>query len=134
MPWSMPCWSAVAPRLERPSPGGSKMHSPTLEIADSVRRVNPAIPIGLSTLVKMAFDGADLTPVWNTLVDRVNNDPRDAAALIDLATIAHIAGRPDDRIALQNGAFELQRVYRQPPKICDPDGIRLLAFMVPGNF
>jgi glutathione synthase/RimK-type ligase-like ATP-grasp enzyme len=82
----------------------------------------------------MAFDGADLTPVWNSLVDRVNNDPHDAAALIDLSTIAHIAGRPGDRIALQNGALELQRVYRQPPTICAPDGIRLLAFMVPGNF
>jgi glutathione synthase/RimK-type ligase-like ATP-grasp enzyme len=82
----------------------------------------------------MAFDGADLTPVWNMLVDRVNNDPDDAAALIDLSTIAHIVGRPGDRIALQNGALELQRVYRQPPEISAPDGIRLLAFMVPGNF
>ena len=68
------------------------------------------------------------------MVDRVNNDPYDAAALIDLSTIAHIVGRPDDRIALQNGALELQRVYRQPPEISAPDGIRLLAFMVPGNF
>jgi len=82
----------------------------------------------------MAFDGADLTSVWNTLVDRINNDPCDAAALIDLSTIAHIQGRPGDRIVLQNTALELQRVYRQLPEISAPDSIRLLAFMVPGNF
>jgi len=81
-----------------------------------VTRAQPAIPIGLPILVKMAFDGADLTSVWNTLVDRINNDPYDAAALIDLSTIAHIQGRPGDRIALQNAALELQRVYRQLPK------------------
>jgi hypothetical protein len=82
----------------------------------------------------MAFDGADMTPVLDTLVERVNNDPHDAAALLDLSTIAHIVGRPGDRIVLQNRALELQRVYRQPPETFAPDGIRLLAFMVPGNF
>jgi hypothetical protein len=94
----------------------------------------PAIPMGRPTLVKMSFDGADLTPVWDMLIDRVNNNPRDAAALIDLSTIAHIAGQPGDRAALQDAALSLQRVYRQPPASNAPDGIRLLAFMVAGNF
>jgi hypothetical protein len=109
------------------------MRSLILDAVDP-QRAQPAIPIGLPRLVKMAFDGADLTPVWNTLVDRVNSDPYDAAALIDLSTIAHIVGRPGDRIALQSAALELQRVYRQLPEISAPDGIRLLAIMVPGNF
>ena len=105
----------------------------------------PAVPIGLPTLIKLAFDGVDLAPVWNTLVGRVNDDPRDAAALFDLSTIAHIQGRPNDRAALQAWALELQRLYRQPPAASpiQPSpgsgggtgkGIRLLAFMAPGDF
>ena len=57
----------------------------------------PAMPIGMPTLVKMAFDGTDLAPVWNTLVARVNENPDDAGALIDLSTIALVQGRPNDR-------------------------------------
>jgi hypothetical protein len=128
---------------------------------------SPAVPIGLPTLIKLAFDGIDLAPLWNTLVGRVNDDPRDAAALFDLSTIAHIQGRPNDRAALQAWALELQRLYRQPPaatptqpapstsastRVHSPSqtgvnaltdalcgggtgrGIRLLAFMAPGDF
>src|SRR6266436_1516354 len=71
----------------------------------------PAVPIGRPTLVKMTFDGADLIPVWDMLMDRVNDNPRDAAALIDLSTIAHIAGQSGDRTSLQDAALNLQRVY-----------------------
>jgi glutathione synthase/RimK-type ligase-like ATP-grasp enzyme len=105
----------------------------------------PAVPIGLPTLIKLAFDGVDLAPLWNTLVGRVNDDPRDAAALFDLSTIAHIQGRPNDRAALQAWALELRRLYRQPPAATPAQsspgsggqkgrGIRLLAFMAPGDF
>ena len=76
----------------------------------------PTVPIGIPTLVKMAFDGVDLAPVWNSLVTRVNENPNDSAALIDLSTIALLQGRPNDRVALQNMAFELQRIYRQPAR------------------
>ena len=95
---------------------------------------HPAIPIGRPTLVKMSFDGADLIPVWDMLIDRLNDNPQDAAALMDLSTIAHIAGQSGDRAALQDAALNLQRVYRQLPATNAPDGIRLVAFMVAGNF
>jgi hypothetical protein len=94
----------------------------------------PAVPIGLPALIKMAFDGVELAPVWNALVGRVKDDPLDAAALIDLSMIAHIQGRPDDRSMLQAWALELQRLYRQPPLAAAADPIRLLAFMAPGDF
>jgi hypothetical protein len=94
----------------------------------------PAVPIGLPALVKMAFDGVELAPVWNALVGRVNDDPHDAAALIDLSMIAHIQGRPGDRSMLQAWALELQRLYRQPPLAAAAEPIRLLAFMAPGDF
>jgi hypothetical protein len=95
---------------------------------------HPPVPMGIPTLVKMAFDGVDLSPVWNSLVGRVNENPSDAAALVDLSTIALVQGRPNDRIALQNMALELQRVYRQPPQANAAASLRVLAFMSPGDF
>jgi hypothetical protein len=94
----------------------------------------PPIPIGLPTLAKLAFDGADLAPIWNTLADRVINGMSDTAALIDLSTIAHLQGRPADRLALQSQALAINCVYRQPPAAEATRSIRLLAFMAPGDF
>jgi hypothetical protein len=91
-------------------------------------------PIGLPTLCKMAFDGLDLAPVWNALVQRATADPRDAAALLDLSAIAQLQGRPRDRLALQSAALELRRVYRRPPAVDAERPLRLLAFMAPGDF
>ena len=92
----------------------------------------PAMPIGMPTLVKMAFDGTDLAPVWNTLVARVNENPDDAGALIDLSTIALVQGRPNDRVSLQEMALKVQRVYRQQPVGDAPGSLRVLAFLSPG--
>jgi hypothetical protein len=97
----------------------------------------PATPIGLPTLVKMAFDNLELAPLWNMLALRAQDDPHDAAALMDLSMIAHIQGRPDDRAALQTWALEVQRIYRQPAAAipgAKGRGLRVLAFMAPGDF
>ncbi len=91
-------------------------------------------PIGLPALCKMAFDGLDLAPVWNTLVHRVRAAPGDAAALLDLSTIAQLQGRPQDRIELQSAALKLRRVYRRPAAVDSNRPLRLLAFMAPGDF
>jgi hypothetical protein len=56
--------------------------------------------IGVPTLAKLAFDGCDLAPIWNELITRAKNDPGDAAAFMDLSTIAHLQGLPEDRLAL----------------------------------
>ena len=93
----------------------------------------PAL-IGLPVLAKLAFDGCDLAPVWNELVLRVNDDPNDAAALMDLSTIAQLQGRPDDRLALQAMALKLKRLFHQPPAVASVKPLRLLALMAPGDF
>jgi len=92
------------------------------------------VPIGVPALSKLAFDGFDLAPTWNTLVHRFSNAPDDAAALQDLSAIALLQGRPDDRIALQLEALKLQRVYRQLATRTTAEPLRLLAFMAPGDF
>jgi len=93
-----------------------------------------ATPIGLPALCKMAFDGLDLAPVWNDLVHRVRAKPDDAAALLDLSTIAQLQGRPEDRRELQLAALNLQRIYRRPAEAVGERPLKLLAFMAPGDF
>ena len=90
--------------------------------------------IGLPTLAKLAFDGCDLTPVWNELVTRASENPNDAAALMDLSTVAHLQGRPVDRLALQAMALKISRLYRLPPATATAKPLRLLALMAPGDF
>jgi hypothetical protein len=82
----------------------------------------------------MAFDGLDLAPVWNELVLRVRSKPDDAAALLDLSTIAQLQGRPQDRRELQLAAISLQSIYRRPAEAVAAKPLRLLAFMAPGDF
>jgi hypothetical protein len=91
-------------------------------------------PTGLPALAKMAFDGLDLGPVWNTLVRRATAQPNDAAALLDLSIIARLQGRPQDSLALQSAALKLQRIYRRPPPVSAERPLKLLAFMAPGDF
>ena len=92
------------------------------------------IPIGLPALCKMAFDGLDLAPVWNELVHRVQSEPDDAAALLDLSTIAQLQGRPQDRLELQRAALNLRHIYRQPAAAPGARPLKLLAFIAPGDF
>jgi hypothetical protein len=94
----------------------------------------PPTPIGLARLCKLAFDGLDLAPVWNQLVHRAKAGPSDAAALLDLSTIAQLQGRPQDCQALQLAALKLQRIYRQPAVSAAKRPLRVLAFMAPGSF
>jgi len=94
----------------------------------------PPTPIGLARLAKIAFDGGDLRPLWEQLSERAVAVPPDPAALIDISTIAQLMGRRKDRVALQAHARSLQRVYRQPAALASSDGLRLLAFMAPGDF
>ena len=94
----------------------------------------PAVPIGMPALCQMAFDGLDLAPVWNRLVHQVTAQPADAAALLDLSTIAQLQGRPQDRRELQLAALSMQRIYRRPAAVDVPRPLKLLAFMAPGDF
>jgi hypothetical protein len=104
----------------------------TLNSATDSCTDTPAAPIGLARLAKLAFDGADLAPLADTLSARALAAPPDPAALMDLSTIAQLTGRRDDRLALQMHALSQQRLYRQPA--AGAAALRLLAFMAPGDF
>jgi hypothetical protein len=90
--------------------------------------------IGLSALTRMAFTGTDLDPIQSLLLDRINRNPRDAAAFLDLSTIAHLQARPHDRRRLQARALKLASVFRQASIGTAGTPVRLLVFMAPGDF
>ena len=85
--------------------------------------------IGIARLTKMAFDGADFTPLWNELVARVQRNPADAAALLDLSCIAQFMGDPQTGATLQSRALVQQQLYRSPSKTLPK--LKLLAFAAP---
>ena len=87
--------------------------------------------IGLAVLAKLAFDGADLSPVRARLLDRLTRNERDANALMDLSIVLQLMGHRDYGLALQTYALEIQQVYH-----LDSAGdarVRLLALLTPGD-
>jgi hypothetical protein len=93
----------------------------------------PPVVIGNAALATMAMQGHDLAPTWNSLVRRVTANSHDAAAYLDLATIAHIQGRPADRAQLRALAFNVTRVFRLPAANATRS-INVLAFMSGGDY
>ena len=96
-------------------------------------KTEPPVLLGNPKLAALALAGTDLAPVWNALVERTTGNRPDAAAFLDLATIAHIQGRPSDRAIMRARAFGLTRVFRQPFAAA-ADTTRVLAFMSGGDY
>jgi glutathione synthase/RimK-type ligase-like ATP-grasp enzyme len=94
----------------------------------------PPTLIGNCKLAAAATRGDDLAPVWNSLVERVTANPLDAAAYLDLSTIALIQNRPSVRSELRARALELSRVYRIPPAASATDVIRVLSFQSASDY
>ena len=91
-----------------------------------------ATPIGLAALAKRAFDGEDLTALRSELIQRMIAEPRNAAVLMDLSVVERLTGDPGEAQALQYRALERSRLFRRPAAAATP-GLRLLAFMAPGD-
>jgi glutathione synthase/RimK-type ligase-like ATP-grasp enzyme len=102
--------------------------SPALDRAPAI-----PVPLGLATLAKRAFDGDDLTALRSELIQRMIAEPENAAVLMDLSIVEQLTGDPADARALQYRALERSRLYRRPAAAKMP-GLRLLAFMAPGDF
>jgi hypothetical protein len=91
----------------------------------------PAL-IGLAALMRQAMRGEDLGPVAQQLLARLNADPADAAAWMDLSTLAPLRGAAAQRAGLQARALESQRLYRQPA--AGVAAATLLVLVAPGDF
>lgn len=87
--------------------------------------------IGLSKLMKMAFDGVDLAPTGAALIKRVEKNPQDAEALMDLSTVLQLKFQPDVALDVQAQALAIKTLYHMPAS--GKTGTRLLAIMAPGD-
>jgi len=83
-------------------------------------------------LFKQAFDGHDLKPLRAQLLARVEGDPLDAAALMDLSVIEQLLGNQAEGLRHQAQALRIQRLYR-PSRPTPPQALRVLALMAPGD-
>lgn len=94
----------------------------------------PAPIIGLAAIARLGFSGANLQPLWQSLAKRATSDPNDVGALLDLSIVELIVGRRDNRLSFQAQALATQRLYRLNAASEAARPLRLLAFMVPGDF
>src|SRR5579863_10094717 len=93
----------------------------------------PSTVIGLASLARMAFRGADLGPVARSLGERRQRNPEDAAALLDLSLIELFQGREHQHALLQAEALKLQKLYRHEPAVVVSHPLTVLALAAPGN-
>ena len=97
----------------------------------------PGASIGLAALARMAFEGVDLKPLWDRLIERATLDPTDAAALMDLATMLLLNGQGENGLAVQAQALDLRRLYHRPARQEAAQGetpsLNLLAIMTAGD-
>ena len=92
----------------------------------------PCPTIGLAALMRLAYAGESLQPVWDQLAARVTADPADAAAMMDMSVVLQLAGERQRGLDMQAAALELERVYHRPHGRAD--GLRVAALVVAGDF
>jgi glutathione synthase/RimK-type ligase-like ATP-grasp enzyme len=90
------------------------------------------MPIGIARLSKLAFDGADLRPLWRGLLDQFVTAEDEVTTLMDLATLEQLFGNVAGGIALQQAALARRRLFRAPQTDGDAR-LRLLALAAPGD-
>ena len=88
--------------------------------------------IGLALLMRMAYERVDPTPLWDVLAARVQRDPADAAALMDMATILQLSGQRARGLRVQQDALRLRPLYRRPHGLAS--GLRVLVLVAAGDF
>ncbi|MDX8414214.1 MAG: hypothetical protein R8J85_09025 [Mariprofundales bacterium] len=88
--------------------------------------------IGLATLTAHAFRGGNLTPTAEQLFARIEQQPNDASAYMDLATIMFLSHQSSSALQLQTQAMALQARYRLSTSPNDPS-IRILVLMAAGD-
>lgn len=101
-----------------------------LQAIDSVEPLKPLI--GQAALMRLWLAHRDFTLLAQQLIDRSQHNPKDAHAMMDLASIMYLIGRPDVARSLQYCALEIQQVYRLPTAK-SAVAIRVLALVVPGD-
>lgn len=96
------------------------------------QRHDPALTLGMAAIVRLAYEGGDLEGLLGRLVARIEQDPADAAALMDLYTLLQTTGQKEQALSVQAMALGLRRIYHRPHG--RGDGLKILAFVAAGDF
>jgi hypothetical protein len=82
--------------------------------------------IGFARLTRMAFNGIDLSPLWQRLMDQVADGTADAGCALDLSLIAQLVGERETGLLIQTQALAFHQLYRSPCS-ARPPRLRVLA-------
>jgi hypothetical protein len=82
--------------------------------------------IGFARLTKMAFDGVDLRPLRDRLLERLTRGIADAGEGLDLSLIAQLVGDKQAGMAIQSEVLAFHQLYRSPCSSEQPK-LRMLA-------
>ncbi len=93
---------------------------------NEVAHVAVADRIGFARITKMAFDGVDLRPLWQSLMKQVADGTAEAGVALDLSLIAQLLGEKQTGLLIQAEALAFHRLYRSPCSAAQP-GLRVLA-------
>ena len=85
---------------------------------------------GLAAIMRLAFQGDDLSQLTSHLLNRIQADPQDSAALLDLSVVLQLNAQPVLALELQAQALQQQQHFRLNSGSAS---IRLLAIMGPGE-
>jgi len=89
--------------------------------------------IGAATLMRCAFDRADLRPVGERLLARARAHPDDANAWLDASFVLQLLGQRATGLDLQGHALAIRSLYALPAPARMPT-LNLLVLMGPGDF
>jgi hypothetical protein len=89
--------------------------------------------IGKAELITRAFQKQDMGPLRRELVARIEQDPDDAHAMLDLSMALLLNGQRDQAMAMQGYALQSQQLYHVPARR-QPATLTLLALVGPGDF
>jgi hypothetical protein len=82
--------------------------------------------IGMARIAKIAFDGGDLRPKWNELLQKLLNGTANAGEGIDLSLIAQLLGEKQSGLSIQRDVLASHRLFRLPCA-CKQPRLRVLA-------
>ena len=88
--------------------------------------------LGLAQIMRLAFQGDDLAQLTHHLLNRIQSDPQDSAALLDLAIVLQLNAQPELALELQAEALKQQQHFRLSSNSASPS-MRVLAIMGPGE-
>jgi hypothetical protein len=71
---------------------------------------------GVAQFTRLAFQGADLRPAWNALMETVTDDVPGSGMGMDLSVIAQLLGDKDTGLAIQRDTLKIQQLYRLNPE------------------